>query len=77
MSAFQHAANNWLRRGSHSFPSEGGILLSQLSALNTEFKREFDFKAMDEDDPNQPLAARTGAYGDYSMNTRVGDYADF
>lgn len=72
-----------------AFRTACDLLLDTITKLQGEFKREFDFKAMDEDDTNQTSAAArvggTGPYGDpYGSTTttagqrmRAHDYADF
>ncbi|KAG8907647.1 DNA-directed RNA polymerase II core subunit [Tulasnella sp. 403] len=71
----------------HAFRTACELLLATITNLQSEFRREFDFKAMDEDDANQPGASSRlgGMYGDpYGVGTsgtssrmRAHDYADF
>ncbi|KAG9008343.1 DNA-directed RNA polymerase II core subunit [Tulasnella sp. JGI-2019a] len=63
------------------------LLLTTITRLQNEFKREFDLKSMDEDDVGQGARAggMAGAYGDAYGSTDTGrtgrprahDYADF
>ncbi|KIO31402.1 hypothetical protein M407DRAFT_133341 [Tulasnella calospora MUT 4182] len=53
------------------------LLIAQLDSLQREFKREFDLQAINDVDSNQAMASRAGAYGDYGVGPRAGDYADF
>lgn len=72
---------------SHAFKTACEILLSTISNLQVEFAREFDYKAIDDDEAVARPAVTAGGYGGgdaYGMRPAAGstrmrthDYADY